>query len=102
MKSVSSSSLASETASAMVASVRMCRQFDCREETNGRDQSGGQAAGCGLAIGSALSLVAALDEKLKSFSGESYSEDWEASALEKSRNWAEVRSIAKELLDALG
>jgi hypothetical protein len=49
-----------------------------------------------------LSLVAALDEKLNSFSGESYAEDWTASGLEKSQNWAEVRSMAKELLDALG
>ena len=49
----------------------------------------------------ALSLISALDEKLDSFSGESHSNDWDASALESSRNWAEVRSIAKQLLDAL-
>jgi hypothetical protein len=49
-----------------------------------------------------LSLVIALDKKLESFSGESHSDDWDASALENSSNWAEVRSIAKQLLDALG
>lgn len=50
----------------------------------------------------ALSLVVALDEKLSSFSGESQADIWDASALESSRNWADVRSIARQLLDALG
>lgn len=49
----------------------------------------------------ALSLVALLDKKLDSFSGENYAHDWNAHALASSRNWAEVRSIAKQLLDAL-
>ena len=52
--------------------------------------------------GETLSLIAALDEKLSSFSGQSYADEWDASALENSQHWAEVRSIAKQLLDALG
>lgn len=49
----------------------------------------------------ALFLVAALEKKLDSFSGENHSQDWNASALENSGEWAEVRSIAKRLLTAL-
>ena len=49
-----------------------------------------------------LSLVAALEEKLNSFSGAHHAEEWNVSALEDSPNWNEVRSLARQLLSALG
>jgi hypothetical protein len=50
----------------------------------------------------AASLVEILNTKLDSFSGKAHEEEWDASALESSRNWAEVRQIAKQLLVVLG
>jgi hypothetical protein len=49
----------------------------------------------------ALRLIAALDEKLNRFSGEIYSSEWDASALESSQNWSDVRTLAKQVLTAL-
>lgn len=48
-----------------------------------------------------LDLLAKIDKKLSSFSGTSHAEDWEASALARSRNWAEVRELAELALEAM-
>lgn len=50
----------------------------------------------------ALRSMKALNEKLNSFSGERCSAEWDASALGSSPNWAEVRTLARRVLEALG
>lgn len=49
----------------------------------------------------ALALIARLDERLNRFSGEAHADEWHASALAKSANWAEVRNLAEIVLEAL-
>lgn len=48
-----------------------------------------------------LALIARLDEKLAEFSGQQFASEWRVSALENSRNWADVRAIAGRVLEAL-
>jgi hypothetical protein len=48
-----------------------------------------------------LQLIEALDQKLNSFSAEQYASDWDVSALGRSDNWAEVRTIAQRVLGAI-
>jgi len=49
----------------------------------------------------ALASIRGLDEKITDFSGDSYSDEWDASALERSRNWADVREMASKTLREL-
>ena len=49
----------------------------------------------------AFQLIDDLDRKLNAFSGEQHSAEWDASALEPSSNWAEVRRLAMRALDAM-
>lgn len=49
----------------------------------------------------ATTLIDALDKRLDRFSGQSQSAEWNASALHDSENWAEVRALAKRVLEVI-